>query len=134
MHAHRFSLLLIAVSVAAACATAPYEPYDDMSQAMEAEVEPLVDVTIPTELNKDLDEIDFAEIHLAATRVRALFRQARDKHRKLYIKSAKKREHSKVAESWFASIAAAASLKRKDRLADLYKQKPTICTACHRKW
>ncbi len=127
-------LILIGAWVAAACVVTPHEPYDDMSQAMEAEVEPLVDVTIPTELNKDADEIDFAEIRVAATRVRSLFRQARDKHRKIYIKSAKKREHSKVAENWFTSIALAASHNRKDRLVDLYKHKPTVCTACHKTW
>ena len=117
----------------AACASVEvHEQYKDMEEAMEAEVETLVDKIMPAELNKDPDKTNFEAIRSSAMSVRSLFIQARDPKRALYLRSKKYRTKAKTAAGWFRDIAAAATLKQHAKLVDLYKPKTTICTSCHK--
>ncbi len=108
-----------------------HEQYKDMEEAMEAEVETLVDEIMPAKLNKDPDKTNFEAIRSGAMRVRSLFIQARDPKRALYLRSKKSRTKAKTAADWFRDIAAAATLKQHAKLVDLSKQNKTICNRCH---
>ena len=132
MNPRQIWILFVSLAATAACTVAPAEPYMDMKQAMEIEIEPLVETTIPIELNKDTADVDFAAIHDAAIRARDVFRDARVEGRSIYIHSSSEREHSRTAESWFANIADAAANRQQQKLVQLYVQKSKICTACHK--
>lgn len=131
MSKRKFRIALTLAILVGACATTTPESYKDIEAAMNAEIQPLVDELLTTELNKDPDRVDFESIRRSAMSVRSLFLQTRDKDRVLYLKSKKMRASARTAANWFQDIATAAINKQHARLVDLYKQKATICTACH---
>lgn len=130
---HRFASWILAV-FAAACATvdnAPDEIYENIGQAMEAEIEPFAEDLLPAQLTKDPEDVDYRAVEARARSVAGIFEQMQDTSRKLYEPDGVTRGHAKTAATYFSALATAAAAKNHQTLVQLAVRKSRICAHCH---
>jgi hypothetical protein len=127
------SCLLLATLLIGCAAITPggYPEYRALEDTMTEEVDPVVEVLLPSELRKDPEAVDYPRIAAAARRAAHYFACANQAGHPMYLGKPKERAGANAAQGWFTDLAKAADAGQHAELVRLYPQRQQICSACH---